>query len=61
MSISKVRRTFRLSRECRCLLRAIADHFGVGMTAVIEMAVREMATRLGVKAAAVPDDEEEGE
>lgn len=44
----KVKRTFGLSDQCRALLRAIADRLGVSVTAVIEMAVREMAQRLGI-------------
>jgi hypothetical protein len=44
--------TFRLSEAARTLLARLAEHHGIAQTAVVEMAVRQMARR------DLPDDPE---
>jgi predicted transcriptional regulator len=41
--------SFRLSDEARRLLRALAQSKAVSMTDVVELAIREMAKREGIK------------
>jgi hypothetical protein len=46
--------SFRLTADARRLLRLLAVRFGVGRTAIIELAIREKAMREGL-----PDKEDE--
>jgi predicted transcriptional regulator len=45
MPTEKRSTTFRLSEEARGLLERLAGHHGIAQTAVLEMAIRELARR----------------
>jgi hypothetical protein len=49
MPTEKQSTSFRLSDDARRLLAALADALGLSQAAVIEMAVRQLAKREGVK------------
>lgn len=40
--------TFRLSSEARRLLKLLAQHFGINMTAALEYLIRERSRSLGL-------------
>ncbi len=55
MDSRKTPTAFRLSEKARALLAALAEKLGVNQTAVVEMAIRQMAERERVEAAEKPE------
>jgi hypothetical protein len=50
MATDKKQTSLRLSTEARTLQEALARKLGLSLTAIIEMAVRQLAERYNVKA-----------
>ena len=49
MATNKQQTSLRLSAEGRALQEALARKLGLSLTAIVEMAIRELAERKGVK------------
>lgn len=59
MNSRKTPSAFRLTTKGKSLLRLLAEKLGVNQTAVVEMAIRQMAEREKIVAAETPDNRKE--